>query len=421
MTKIQTHVSSSRAIAAFALGTLFFSYAFMQRVAPSVMTGELMKDFAVGGAALGSLSAWYFYTYATIQLPVGMLTDRFGPRKLMSVAMALCALASIAFAVSDSLLTASISRAMVGATVGFGFVGTLAIATYWFKASRFAMLAGVIQTAGMIGGMLGQAPLGVAVDHVGWRSTMIGLGGLAAVLSVLLFLVIPKRPKERISGSPSGSRRPSQGIGEVVRNPQSWYCAAIGFGLSSVMLGFVGLWAVPWLTTVQGFARSEAAAIASMLFLGWALGAPTWGWLSDHLGRRKPMVFAGVVCNIAVYTVILFADISNNALLSVLFFVAGVFGASMTVTFSCMRELNATANSGTALGLMNMCVVGSGAVTQPLVGWLLDRNWEGLIVEGERIYSGINYDSAFLVFYATNLLALIGVVLMKETHCRQTV
>ena len=419
MDDTQTQVSPGRAMVAFALGTLFFSYAFVQRVAPSVMTGELMRDFSVGGAAIGGLSAWYFYTYASIQLPVGMLTDRFGPRKLMSAAMVLCALASIGFAMSHSMLTASLSRALIGATVGFGFVGTLAIAAYWFKASRFAMLAGVIQTAGMLGGMLGQAPLGLAVDHWGWRATMVGLGVFAVLLSFSLYLIIPRRPRDKDRPGHSVTHKPANGIRQVIRNPQSWYCAATGFGMSSIMLGFVGLWAVPWLATVHGFERAEAAAVASMLFLGWALGAPVWGWLSDHLGVRKPMVLIGVVFNSAVYTLILFSGIQASVVLSGLFFAAGVFGASMTVTFSCMRELNAKENSGTALGLINMCVVGSGAVTQPLVGWLLDQNWEGVLVEGERIYSSGSYTAALLVFYATNLLALIGVVLMKETHCRQ--
>lgn len=137
-------VSRRQAIVAFSLGTIFFGYAFVQRVSPSVMTSELMRDFAVGGAALGSLSAFYFYAYASIQLPVGMLTDHFGPRKLMSFAAALCALASIGFAFSDSLLTASIGRALIGGTVAFGFVGTLAIAGYWFKPGQYAMLAGLL-------------------------------------------------------------------------------------------------------------------------------------------------------------------------------------------------------------------------------------------------------------------------------------
>ncbi len=127
-----------QAILAFALGTLFFGYAFVQRVSPSVMTEELMRDFAVGGAALGSLSAFYFYTYASIQLPVGMLTDRFGPRKLMSFAAGLCALAALVFAQSESLLGASLGRALIGGTVAFAFVGTLAIAGYWFAPASMA-------------------------------------------------------------------------------------------------------------------------------------------------------------------------------------------------------------------------------------------------------------------------------------------
>ena len=127
---VNNAVSRPGAIIAFSLGALFFGYAFIQRVAPSIMTNELMRDFTVGGAALGSLSAFYFYAYASIQLPVGILTDRYGPRKLMSVAAALCAVASVGFAFSDSLFTASIGRAFIGATVAFGFVGTLAIARF---------------------------------------------------------------------------------------------------------------------------------------------------------------------------------------------------------------------------------------------------------------------------------------------------
>ena len=157
------------------------------------MTDELMRDFSVGGAALGSLSAWYFYTYASIQLPVGILIDRFGPRKLVGVTMGLCALVSIGFAMSDSLLSASIARAFIGGTVAFAFVGTLTIAGYWFAPKRFAMLTGILMSVGMMGAILGQAPLRYAVEQLGWRETTIVLAGVAVVLGVLLFLVTPNR------------------------------------------------------------------------------------------------------------------------------------------------------------------------------------------------------------------------------------
>ncbi|MFT5506234.1 MAG: MFS family permease, partial [Gammaproteobacteria bacterium] len=141
-------VTPRKAAVAFALGAIFFGYAFVQRVSPSVMTDELMREFSVGGAALGSLSAFYFYAYASIQLPVGMLTDHFGPRKLMSFAAAFCAIGSVMFAMSDSIAMASLGRAFIGATVAFGFVGTMAIAGYWFKPAQYAMLAGLLQMVG---------------------------------------------------------------------------------------------------------------------------------------------------------------------------------------------------------------------------------------------------------------------------------
>ena len=417
-------VSRFRAISAFTLGTLVFAYAFTQRVAPSVMTVELMRDFSVGAAAVGGLSAWYFYTYASIQLPVGMLTDRFGPRRLISMAMAVCAAASLGFAFSGSLATASITRALVGATVGFGFVGILAIAGYWFPPKRFAFLAGMVQTAGMLGGMAGQAPLRLAVDRLGWRGTMIGLSAVALVLALLIWIVVPRRPDRERGRRPANAfshGRRAGGIHSVLKNPQSWYCNAIGFGLSSIMLGFVGLWGVPWLTTVRTMPGQEAAAVTSFLFLGWALGAPTWGWLSDHLGRRKPMVLFGIVSNLLLFTAIVHGGVDSTVLLSGLFFAGGIAGSSMTVIFSAMRELNRPEVAASALGLLNMCIVGAGAVTQPLAGWLLDRNWDGTLSDGARIYSASAYDTAFLVFYGTNALALVGALLLRETRCRQVV
>lgn len=398
------------------LGTLFFGYAFAQRVAPSVMTGELMRDLAVGGAALGSLSAFYFYTYAVIQLPVGVLIDRFGPRKLLSAALILCAFASVGFAWSESVLGASVSRGLIGGTVGFGFVGTLTIATYWFPSSRFGMLSGIVLAVGMLGAMAGQAPLRILVEQFGWRDTMLALGVTGAALGVLLFLVVPNRP--RTQPAHAVDRHPLAGLRDVAANPQSWLCAMIGFGPTGTLLAFSGLWAVPWLSSVRGFAVSEAAGIASVVFLGWAVGAPLLGWVSDHIGRRKPVILAGLTLSLAALCVIIFADVSSTPLLIVLFFLNGVGSCAMAVCFGAVRELNRRENSATALGLMNMFVVGSGAILQPLIGWLLDLNWSGDMLEGARLYDASAYAVAFTTLVAANVLGLVCGFGLRETYCR---
>lgn len=414
-------VSPARALAAFSIGALFFALAFIQRVAPSVFTGELMRDFAVGAAALGALSAWYFYAYAAIQIPVGMLNDRFGPRKLMSAALAVCALGSAGFALSESVAAASLFRAAIGAAVAFAFVGTLTIAHDWFAPARFAMLAGAVQTVGMCGAVLGQAPLRQAVEAVGWRATVGGMAAVAVVMAAAVFCLVPRRPQKTAPpGAPAAPPGGAfSGVATVAANPQTWTCAGIGFGMTATMLAFAGLWAVPWLSDVYAYPVTQAAGVASLLFVGWAVGAPGSGWLSDRIGRRKPVLLAGVLCSAAVFSVTLFAGVSAPAALAVLFFLLGLSGSFMTVGFAAMREVNSLRHSATAMGVFNMFVVGSGAVMQPVVGWLLDLNWDGATVAGAPIYTAAAYTAALSALLATHALALACVLLLRETRCRQ--
>ena len=431
---LQSEVTASTAVIAFALGALFFGYAFIQRVSPSVMTAELMREFTVGATALGSLSAFYFYTYAAIQLPVGMLTDRFGPRKLMSAAAGLCAFATIGFALSDSIVTASIGRALIGGTVAFAFVGTLAIAGYWFKSSRYTLLAGLLQSVGMCGAIFGQAPLRHLVESLGWRGTMTVLAGVAVLLSILLFFLVPRRSADQLAAS--GSSEPNQanltkdglsqvklldGLKLVSNNLQTWVCAIIGFGLAATMLGFGALWSVPWLTTVHGYSTVQAGGIASMIFVGWAIFSPFVGWLSDKIGRRNPVMMFGALLCLLSFSVLIFYTPNATSMIMCLIFLTGAGGCTMTAGFSSVRELNRPNFSSTALGLMNMFIVGAGAVVQPLIGWLLDKNWDGRLVEGVRVYSEQAFTTAFTSLLVVTSLAFIGTFFLQETYGKQQV
>ena len=410
-------MSSARAAVAFSLGTLFFAYAFVQRVAPSVMTDELMRDYAVGGAALGSLSAFYFYAYAAIQLPVGMLTDRFGPRKLMSFAAALCALATLTFAFSDSLWMASLGRALIGGTVAFAFVGTLAIAGYWFRPARFAMLAGLVQSVGMAGAVFGQAPLRELVDSSGWRATVAGLAGIALLLAVAIYSLVPRRTREQADhAAPTGLLR---GLGAVAASPQNWVCSAIGFCMASGMLAFGGLWGVPWLHQVHGYGKTEAAAMTSMVFVGWAIFSTFNGWLSDRIGRRNVILQGGAALMLLALATLIYLTPASTVARLALIFAVGAGGSAMTVCFGSVRELNPLANSSTAVGMMNMCVVGSGAVMQPLIGLLLDRQWTGELANGARIYSAEAWVAAFSSLVVLAAAAIVAGLLLRETYCRQ--
>jgi MFS family permease len=394
---------------------LFFGYAFIQRVAPSVVTDELMRDFSVGAASLGILSGAYFYTYAALQLPVGLLTDRYGPRKLMATAAIVCALASAGFASSESLLVASFYRAIIGGAVAFGFVGTLSIITQFFDPSRFALLAGLVQSMGMLGAIAGQAPLRVLVESRGWQETFLWLMLAGLVLGVLLFTVVPRRSNKDQHGE---KQNLMHSLRQVARNPQSWLCAGIGFGLAAPMLSFAGLWAIPWLELSYGVDKKQAAGLVSMLFLGWALGSPLCGWLSDSMGKRKPVIIGGTLISFSGFVLLVFVGEWSLTAIGILFAVSGLGGSCMVVIFGSVRESNQIVNSAAAMGLANMCVVGSGAVTQPLIGWLLEKYWNGALATGSPVYSIETYRIALVALVVSLLLALVCAIFLRETHCR---
>jgi MFS family permease len=156
-----------------------------------------------------------------------------------------------------------------------------------------------------------------------------------------------------------------------------------------------------------------------MIFVGWAIFSPLFGWLSDRIGRRNIIQKTGAVIVLIALSALIYATPQNTGLLMLLMFVIGAGGSSMTVCFGSVRELNDINYSSTSLGLMNMCIVGSGAVMQPLIGWLLDLGWGGQLLDGARIYSADGYTWAFVSLLATNLAALVAGFFLRETWCRQ--
>lgn len=404
---------------------LLFTYAFFHRVAPSVMIDPLMRDFGVGAAVLGNLSAFYFYAYASLQIPVGMAVDRWGPRRVLTAATTFCALGSLCFALSDTLLWLYLGRLMIGIGSAFGFVGALTLAGRWFAPRRFALVSGLTMMAGMLGGVLGQAPLAIVVDAVGWRAPLLGAAVAGWLLAMGIWAIVRDRPPGAATDVPGddpgddpgdGSPGIAAALKQVLGQRQNWIIALVGAATSAPLLAFAGLWGVAWLMQVQGMTRPEAAATTSALLVGWALGAPLAGHLSDRLARRKPALVAATGGGLICLCVLLYLPGLPNAALPLLFFVTGLFLSAMVVSFAIMREINAGAVTGTALAFINMMVVGAGALFQPLIGALLDLNWDGALVEGARVYSPAAYREAFSVLVIFLIVGLGAAFLVRETR-----
>ena len=401
------------------LGALLFCYGYVHRVAPSVMVADLMREFSVGGAILGNLSACFFYAYAGMQIPVGVMVDRWGSRRLLAVASAVCGLAGVMFACADSLTMAYAARLLIGAGAGCGLVATMKLVGNWFPPERFALVAGVAVMLGVSGGVFGQAPQAALVEAVGWRDavTAVGIGGL--VLAAAQWLVVRDAPEELTTPSKEGGEGLLSGLRSAVATPQTWYTGLFGAMVTAPLSAFGVLWAVPYMMEAYGLDRPAAAFCASLMLVGWAIGAPLTGWFSDHVRlRRLPMLMVAGGSMVSFCLLVYLPGLPLPAA-QALFLVNGVFAGGMVIYFAAARECNRPGAAGAMMGFMNTLVMVLGAVLLPLMGWLLDVNWDGRTVAGARLYALDAYRTACLALVACYVLALVSAWKTRETHCRQ--
>ncbi len=401
-------------------GALGFFYAFFQRVAPSVMVSDLMRDFGVSGAVLGNLSAFYFYSYAAVQIPVGIMADSWGPRRVMSVAALLCAVGSFMLATADTLTVAYAGRLLIGGGTGFFFVSTLKLASVWFEPRQFAFVSGLTMFVGLTGGVGGQAPLAAAVDFFGWRGTMMAGSAVALGLSLLIWMLVRDHPAQRTESGhkPTAVRQVLAGLAGALSRKQTWLLAFQGAFMSSSLLAFGSLWGVPYMMEVYGLSRPAAAGSASLMLIGWAVSAPAVGWISDRIGRRKSPIIVASIIALSSISLLVYGPPISLPIANALLFLNGAASSGMVICFAMARENNAAHTAGGAVAIVNMGVMMPGVILQPLIGWLLDRQWDGVTIEGARIYSESAYEVALLCLVAAGACSVVLSLLIRETYCR---
>ena len=410
----------------WSLAAISFGYAFFHRVTPSVMVSDLMTEFAIGGAMLGSLSALYFYPYVLLQVPLGAMLETFGTRRLLSAALCLAAAGSFLFGTAESLEAAYIGRILIGIGSSVGFLGSLALASTWFPAHRFAFLAGLSMFTAMASGMAAQAPLAYFIEAHGWRSSLMVLGTMGMVLAVLVFLFVRNRPPQtgQVSAGQVNDGQVKAGqewakLGTALRGAFAsrdvWKMAFVAATMAGPMLVIGGLWGTPYLMVAYDLPRPEAAFFMSLLLLGWAVGAPFSGWMSDRIGRRKPILIAGCLLVSVLLAIIFIVPGLPFWLVQIFLVLTGLSGGAMTACFGLVRDVMPPAIAGASTGIVNSATVASGAILQPLVGLALDLQWDGTVSDGARQYAAADYRFAFLLILATAVAGLMTAFRLRET------
>lgn len=410
------------------LGALFYLVGFFQRVAPGVMTRELMQDFHISASGLGHLSGLYFYAYVAMQIPTGVLADTLGPRKLLTAGCLVAGFGTLLFALSPGFFWAGLGRLLIGGSVAVAFVGVLKLSSSWFPKRFYAFVAGNALSIGLIGAVTAGPPLRFLMDTFQWRK-VIGITGVMTLgLGAVIWFVVRDWPQEK--GYPGFTQTiPKQvplsfgsicqGLLKVFEYRNTWLLFIIPGGIVGCILTFSGLWGVPYLISHHQLSPSRAAALSSLLLVAWALGSPFFGWLSDRLGKRKPLYIVGSMVAALGWALILFQESLSFLPLAMVLFVTGFFSGCMILSFSFARESVPPSLSGTVSGLTNMGVMMGPMLLQPLVGLILDKQWTGQVLHGVRVYSLSAYEAGFIPMMIWVFLSVLLLFFTKETHCRQ--
>ena len=409
------------------IGALFYLMAFFQRVAPAVMTDALMREFQIGAAALGNLSALYFYSYVAMQIPTGIIADRWGPRRLLSSGALLAGIGTLLFALAPDVQLVGAGRFLIGGSVAVAFVGLLQLSNNWFPPRFYALAAGMALFVGILGAICAGPPLRLMVEAYGWRRTIMASSLATFAIAAAVWLVVRDHPHERGFADwrtlASDSHRKGRftimaGLARVLRYRNTILLFLAPGGLVGPVLTFSGLWGVPYLTTHRGLNPAQAAMLTTTLLVAWALGGPFFGWLSDYTGRRKSVYIGGCAVSLAGWSVALYVGQLPLAALVAVLVITGFSCGAMIISFVFVKESVPAGLAGTATGVVNMGVMSGPMLLQPLVGWVLDLRWRGTLADGIRVYDEAAYRAGFALMIAWAVLGLILLCFTRETRCR---
>ncbi len=392
-----------------ALGAAAFWLSFFHRVAPAAIAGELTATFNVTGAALGALAATYFYVYAVMQLPSGVLADTLGPRMALAAGGFVAGVGSIIFAMAQTLGGAAVGRTLAGLGVSVAFICVMKLNANWFDERRFATATGLANVVGILGAFAATAPLAWLITVLSWRTVFLVIGFMSITLAVLTLWKMRDTPGD-VPPRPADAKHWAHGLLVVLRNRATWPAFWVNFGLSGVNMSFIGLWAVPFLVNAYGMTPMTASNHTSAMLGGYACATALVGWLSDKLQRRRPLILCAAAGYLSCWALWLVGV--PQGWTYPLAIAMGIIVSGFSLSWACAKEVNAPAYAGMATSVANVGGFTAAGILQPLVGWILDTT------AGEGIHAGGNYAAALSVFAAFAAVGLAGALFIRETRCR---
>jgi MFS family permease len=417
-----------RAWLVWGIAALFYLTGFYQRVSPAVMTSELMRDFGLGAKSLGSLSAFYFYFYVAMQIPVGVLIDSWGARRLLFWGALSAAAGTFLFGGTSSFAAACAGRAIIGGATAAGWLVLLKLATHWFPARRFAMLSGLGLFFGNLGALVAQVPLRLLIEHFGWRAVVLGSAGILLGVWALVWAFVQNDPADAgleshapdaLRGSGRRTMRElAGGFRKVFGYRNTWFIFLAQGGIVGPILSFTGLWGTPFLKARFGLPPARAAAVCSVMIVCWAVASPIAGALSDRIGRRKPIYLLGAATSAAGWAVMAYLDFLPLPAFVAIAALTSLASGAVVLGFAFAKESVPMQFLGTVSGAINIGNMIGPMLLQPGIGQVLESQWTGQVGNGVRFYDLHAYHTSFALIVGWAALSCLLISATNETFCK---
>ena len=404
-----------------------YLFVYFHRLSLSVVANDLVEEFDTTASVIGLLGSIYFYCYALMQIPAGLLSDSLGPRKVVTASLLVAAIGSIFFGLAPNIPMAFIGRVLVGVGVSVVFIPTMKILSQWYRANEFASMTGILNAIGGIGVLTATLPLALMTTRFGWRLSFELIGLMTLVILALSWLIVRDSPEKKgfkslaeLDQNVPSSESPTEriplwaGMRKVFKEKYFWPLAIWFFLDCGIFFGFGGLWGGPYLMDVYGLEKAEVGAILSMIAWGMIIGSPIVGFVSDKVLKSRKKVF--MICTTGLVAIMALLNVFPSGLpKSVLYLIIFIFAvcssAIVIIGFTASKELFPVSMAGTSVGAVNLFPFLGGAVYMPLLGWVLDLYPK----TAAGVYSFEAYSKMLLVLLVTSVLALLCTFLMKET------
>ena len=400
---------------------IFYLYQFIIRVSPSVMADQLMRDLGIQACAMGTLASFCYTGYVSMQVPAGLILDRIGIRKPLALAAILIMSGSFLFASSKDINIMSFGRLLIGVGSAFGFLSCVKSASVWLPPHRLGLAIGLSFMLGTAGAVLGGLPLATLSETIGWSNTMFLLGAVGSLIAFLVYTFVRDRKTNPYVEQKPEDLEPISilnAIRIVLKNPLTYVFGAYGLAMYVPLAGFVDLWGIPYLMQTYGVEKTIAAGTVSLFYIGMGAGAPLSALVADYFVSHKRVLMYSAIGLLVAFAIMVYVPDLPLIALQAIYVIGGVFAGAQFLAFASVCQINPSQIGGCASGIHNMMCMASGVIFQPLIGKLLEVNWNGTMVEGAPLYSVHDYRFALGTVPACLLAAVFLCFFMKETYPR---